>query len=192
MNGPYNVVTSTNPSGGTKVAKGSTVTLNYNVRPGAQTLPDVSGLSVSDATAKLSKAGWKNVITSATPVASLKFKNGDVVSTNPPAGKTIPLNTQIVLNVSGGGVAVPASGRAVAGRCPGQAEPGGPDLPDHHRFRAAGNDARHGLEVLAEPRQAGASERLGDDLRGAGHDDVAEPVDLAEYQPEYESEPVTE
>ncbi len=49
LNGPYNMVTTTSPGGGTKVAQGSTVTLNYNVRPGSQTLPDVSGLSVSDA-----------------------------------------------------------------------------------------------------------------------------------------------
>ena len=108
LNGPYNVVTSTNPSGGTKVAKGSTVTLNYNVRPGAQALPDVSGLTVSEATAKLSKAGWKDVTESATPVATLKFKKDQVVSTNPSAGQTVPLNTQIVLNVAGDSVAVPA------------------------------------------------------------------------------------
>ncbi|HEX6934207.1 MAG TPA: Stk1 family PASTA domain-containing Ser/Thr kinase [Streptosporangiaceae bacterium] len=108
LSGPYNVVTSTNPGGGTKVAKGSTVVLNYNVRPGAQTLPDVSGLSVSDATAKLRQAGWKNVATNPNPVASLKYANGDVVSTNPAAGQQVPLTTQIVLNVSGGGVAVPA------------------------------------------------------------------------------------
>src|SRR5262249_13422220 len=42
VNGPYNKVISTNPPGGTKVAKGSQVTLNYNVRPGNQVLPDVS------------------------------------------------------------------------------------------------------------------------------------------------------
>ena len=107
VNGPYNVVTTTNPSGGTKVAKGSTVVLNYNVRPGAQTLPDVSGLSVSDATAKLNQAGWKNVTTDPNPVASLKFKSGAVVSSKPSAGQTVPLTTQIVLNVSGGGVPVP-------------------------------------------------------------------------------------
>jgi beta-lactam-binding protein with PASTA domain/tRNA A-37 threonylcarbamoyl transferase component Bud32 len=108
VNGPYNVVLTTSPSGGTKVAKNSTVTLNYNVRPGAKTLPDVSGLSVSDATAELKKAGWKNVTTNPNPVASLHFKNGQVVSTNPSAGKSLSLTTPIVLNVSGGGVRVPA------------------------------------------------------------------------------------
>jgi hypothetical protein len=130
LNGPYNVVTRTNPSGGTKVAKGSTVTLNYNVKPGAQTLPDVSGLSVSDATAQLSKAGWKNVITSASPVASLKFKNGDVVSTNRRPVRRFRW-TRRSCSTCPAAVSRCYSGRAVAGRCPGQVEPGWPDLPDH-------------------------------------------------------------
>jgi beta-lactam-binding protein with PASTA domain/tRNA A-37 threonylcarbamoyl transferase component Bud32 len=107
LTGPYGVVTSTSPSGGTKVAKGSPVTLNYNVRPGKQTLPDVSKMSVAAATAKLNKLGWSNVTASQTLVASLRIAKGDVVSTNPTAGQTIPLSQQIVLNVSGGGVAVP-------------------------------------------------------------------------------------
>jgi beta-lactam-binding protein with PASTA domain/tRNA A-37 threonylcarbamoyl transferase component Bud32 len=107
VNGPYNKVITTSPSGGTKVAKGSTVTLNYNVRPGAQAIPDVSGLSVSAATAKLNKAGWKNVTQSSTPVASLKVQPNHVVGTSPAAGKTVSLRTQIVLNVAGDSVAVP-------------------------------------------------------------------------------------
>jgi eukaryotic-like serine/threonine-protein kinase len=106
--GPYNRVISTNPSPGTKVAKGSQVTLNYNVRPGKQALPDVSGSTVAAAEAQLSGQGWKNVtIGPSSPVPSLKFKKGEVISTNPPAGKVISLATPIVLNVSGGGVAVP-------------------------------------------------------------------------------------
>jgi serine/threonine-protein kinase len=109
LNGPYNKVTKVSPSGGTKVAENSTVTLTYNVRPGAQALPSVEGLTVAEATAKLSKAGWKDVTTSASPVASLKYPDaGKVVSTNPPAGNTVPLTTQIVLNVSGKSTTVPA------------------------------------------------------------------------------------
>ena len=115
VDGPYNKVISTSPPGGTKVAKGSQVILNYNVRPGPQTLPDVSKMSVEAATAKLSSLGWKNVITNTTPVASLKIPKHEVVSTDPAAGQTVPLSKQIVLNVSGGGVAVPTlSGLALA------------------------------------------------------------------------------
>jgi len=115
VTGPYNVVTSTSPAGGTKVAKGSQVTLKYNVKPGKQTLPDVSKMSVAAATAELHSRGWKNVTTSGSPVASLKIKKGDVISTNPSAGATIPLTQQIVLNVSGGGVAVPELSGLAAG-----------------------------------------------------------------------------
>jgi serine/threonine-protein kinase len=69
----------------------------------------VSGLPVDQATAKLSKAGWKNVTTSATPVASLKYPDaGTVVNTNPPAGQQVPLTTQIVLRVSGKSTTVPS------------------------------------------------------------------------------------
>jgi eukaryotic-like serine/threonine-protein kinase len=107
VTGPYNVVITTRPSGGTKVDKGSQVTLNYNVRPGKQTLPDVSNMTATDAIALLNKDGWKNVTTNPSLVASLKFKKGYVVTTDPSAGKRISLTTAIVLNVSGGGVAVP-------------------------------------------------------------------------------------
>src|SRR5258708_15085770 len=106
--GPYDTVLSTRPSPGTKVAKGSQVVLNYNVSPKKAALPTVSGLTVAAAKAKLSAGGWSNVTTAPSLVASLKYKNGDVISTNPPAGQTISVSTQIVLNVSGGGVPVPA------------------------------------------------------------------------------------
>src|SRR5262245_19156711 len=108
VTGPYNKVTTISPSAGTKVPEGSTVTLNYNVKPGAQALPDVRGLTVDQATAQLNKDGWKDVTTSASPVATLKYNKGEVASTNPQPGATIPLSTQIVLNVAGRSVAVPA------------------------------------------------------------------------------------
>jgi eukaryotic-like serine/threonine-protein kinase len=109
LNGPYNKVTKVSPSGGTKVAENSTVTLTYNVRPGAQALPDVSGKSVDEATAILHQKGWKNVTQSSAPVASLKYPDaGTVVSTNPPAGKQVSLTTEIVLRVSGKSTTVPS------------------------------------------------------------------------------------
>jgi serine/threonine-protein kinase len=107
VTGPYNQVTTTSPAGGTKVPKGSQVILNYNVKAGPRTLPDVSNMTVQDAIAKLNQAGWNNVTTNPSLVPSLKIKKGYVVSTDPSAGKTIPLTAPISLNVSGGGVAVP-------------------------------------------------------------------------------------
>ena len=107
VTGPYNTVTSTTPSGGTKVAQNSTVILKYNVQPGSKTIPDVSGKTADAAIAELNKHGWKNVTTSATPVASLQYKKGQVVTTSPAAGQTVSLRTQIILNVAGDSVAVP-------------------------------------------------------------------------------------
>jgi eukaryotic-like serine/threonine-protein kinase len=107
VTGPYNQVTTTRPAGGTKVPKGSQVILNYNVKAGPRTLPDVSNMTVQDAIAKLNQAGWNNVTTNPSLVPSLKIKKGYVVSTDPSAGKTISLTAPISLNVSGGGVAVP-------------------------------------------------------------------------------------
>ncbi len=106
--GPYNEVTSTDPSGTSTAPKGSTVTVNYNVRPGAKAVPSVAGLTIPDATAKLATAGFKLVMKNPSPVASLSIVQGDVVSTNPIAGTREPVGATIVLNVSGGGVRVPS------------------------------------------------------------------------------------
>src|SRR5215469_9688408 len=103
---PYNTVTSTSPAAGTKVSKDSFVTLNYNVPPGATAIPEVRGKNVQEATAILKNAGFKN-ITTGRRVASLTVPAGEVVRTRPPQGKVEPLNTPILLIVSGGGVRVP-------------------------------------------------------------------------------------
>jgi eukaryotic-like serine/threonine-protein kinase len=105
--GQYNTVTSTNPASGAKVSKGSFVTLNYNVPPGATAIPNVTGKSVVDATAILKHAGFKNVTADPTLVPNLRIGSGLVVRTDPHKGTTVKLSTLIVLKVSGGGVAVP-------------------------------------------------------------------------------------
>ncbi len=104
--GPANVVTSTSPAAGSLAKKGSTVTVNYNAKPGAKALPDVRGLTVTEAEAKLSAAGFKTVTPSQQAHASV-ITSGNVVSTTPPAGTKVSITTQIVLNLSGGGVHVP-------------------------------------------------------------------------------------
>jgi len=76
------------------------------VPPGATAIPDVSGKSVQAAISVLKNSGFKN-ITTGRQVASLTVSQGDVVRTRPPKGKVEPLNTPIVLLVSGGGVKVP-------------------------------------------------------------------------------------
>jgi eukaryotic-like serine/threonine-protein kinase len=105
--GPYQVVTSVSPAAGTKVNKGTAVTLNYSVPPGATAIPNVAGKTVAEATTILHKAGFKNVTASPTPVANLTYPAREVVRTDPPKGDTVKLSTPIVLKVSGGGIAVP-------------------------------------------------------------------------------------
>ncbi len=105
--GPYNQVISENPSPGSKVARGSSITLNYYVRPGTKSLPDVSGMTQGAATDLLKKDGWTNVVPGTTPVASSTVPSGDVVNTSPPTGSQVPFGDQVTLNISGGGTVMP-------------------------------------------------------------------------------------
>ncbi len=94
------------PAGGTPLPKGSTVTLYYAVKPGKVAIPQVQGLNVSQATTALTKAGFTVAPTTNT-VVSTTITKGLVVSTTPPYGTTAAPGTQVTLEVSGGGVAVP-------------------------------------------------------------------------------------
>ncbi|MDA8321164.1 MAG: Stk1 family PASTA domain-containing Ser/Thr kinase [Actinomycetota bacterium] len=95
-----------NPAGGTSVPKGSTVTLYYAVKPGKVAIPQVQGLTVSQATNRLTKAGFTVAPTTKT-VVSTTISKGLVVGSTPPSGTSAAPGTQVTLNVSGGGVAVP-------------------------------------------------------------------------------------
>ena len=117
LTGPYDKVISTNPIYGTKERRGTHVVLRYNFKPGPKVIPSVRGDSVSQATQLLTKDGWQ-VQQGANPVASIKVKSGDVVSTSPAVGTSLALGQTITLNVSGGGVRVPS----VLGLPLGQAE----------------------------------------------------------------------
>jgi beta-lactam-binding protein with PASTA domain/tRNA A-37 threonylcarbamoyl transferase component Bud32 len=105
--GVPNVVTRTSPAVGQLASRGSTVTVFYNARPGAKAVPQVRGMSVTDAEGALSAAGFKVVNQNPTQKASLRIPAGNVVSTTPPAGSKVSPSTVIVLNVSGGGKQVP-------------------------------------------------------------------------------------
>ncbi len=106
--GPYNVVTRTSPAATQLEPRGSSVTVFYNVPPGAKALPSVKGLSEAAAVALLNKDGWKNVNPSSSEKASVTIAQGHVVSTDPAAGNRVSLNTPILLNLSGGGTKVPS------------------------------------------------------------------------------------
>jgi len=84
---PAGQVAGTNPAGGASVERGSTVTVV--VSQGQPTVPELRGLSVAEATAKLEAAGLKKGgvygppgghVFLSTPGSGTKVKNGDSVS----------------------------------------------------------------------------------------------------------------
>jgi serine/threonine-protein kinase len=97
------------PSGGSKVAKGSTVTLNVSegpAPPGNVQVPSVVNLDAAQATHVLHQAGFK---VTAVRQSSTTIPKNMVISTNPAAGSTEPHGSTIVMTYSSGPprVAVP-------------------------------------------------------------------------------------
>ncbi len=107
-------VISVDPKSGTQVQKGSTVKYTVSkgpVPPKQVTVPDVTGLTQSDASAKLGQAGLE--VGSVTQQFSGSVPNGQVISQNPAAGQTVNAGDSVSLVVSEGQkpparVAVPA------------------------------------------------------------------------------------
>ncbi|HEX9034186.1 MAG TPA: Stk1 family PASTA domain-containing Ser/Thr kinase [Streptosporangiaceae bacterium] len=105
--GTANQVFKTSPSAGTNVARNSTVTVYYYVPPGAKAIPNVANMSPQQATAKLKNDGFSQVTVGTSQVASMTIASGNVATTTPAVGTSVPLNTPITLNLSGGGTKVP-------------------------------------------------------------------------------------
>ncbi|HJP75477.1 MAG TPA: PASTA domain-containing protein, partial [Pseudonocardiaceae bacterium] len=84
-----NRVLSTNPNANTPVPSGTQVTLNIGATPGPQQVPDVSGLSLQDATAKLQALGFQ-VAQSPNPQTTTDSNKVNTVVPNSqsPAGNT--------------------------------------------------------------------------------------------------------
>jgi serine/threonine-protein kinase len=98
-------VIKTDPAGGDSIAKGGTVKVYVSKGQGSIKIPDVTKLSQQDAQAKLTTAGFTNVVPVPDPQSTLP--QGEVDHTNPVPGTSIPPGQQITLYVSGGGVKVP-------------------------------------------------------------------------------------
>ena len=93
-------VLSSDPAAGKKVKQNSTVTLTVSAGSGNVTIPtDVVGKSKDEATNELKFLGF-NVIP--TTQASDSVADGDVISTNPPAGTGVPKGSTVTLTVSSG------------------------------------------------------------------------------------------
>jgi eukaryotic-like serine/threonine-protein kinase len=94
---PAGQVINSDPPTGQQASRGSTVTLI--VSQGQVTVPNVVGLSLSDATNQLQSAGLK--VTSNTDSSSSK-PAGQVTSQNPAAGSAVAPSTSVTVTVSAG------------------------------------------------------------------------------------------
>jgi len=97
-------VISTDPAGGSAIAKGGTV--QVYVSSGAQkvTLPNVTGMQSAAAQQKLASEGLNNVQTQ--PDATSTLPQGEVDHMSPQPGTSVDPNQLITLYISGGGATV--------------------------------------------------------------------------------------
>ncbi len=96
---PSGLVIRQSPAAGTRVEKGSKVSIVVSGGPASAPVTDVEGLSASEALAKLRKAGFKP---RATKETSSTVPAGKVIGTNPPAGTEKQLGSPVVVLVSSG------------------------------------------------------------------------------------------
>ena len=102
---PKGQVSDQNPAAGTSVAKGTTVDLTVSSGPNSVQVPDVSGLNQDDATAKLQAAGL--TVSTADTVPSAVQAQGNVLDTDPAAGKTVNKGSAVALHLASGSATVP-------------------------------------------------------------------------------------
>jgi serine/threonine-protein kinase len=96
---PVGQVIGQSPEAGTKVDKGSTVTLQVSSGPGKVNVPFVTGLKESTATKALNKRGL-NV--DSTSQHSATVPKGEVIRSSPPDGTSVDKGSRVQLVVSSG------------------------------------------------------------------------------------------
>ena len=96
---PEGTVISTDPKGGTKADKGSTVTVTVSSGPATAQVPTVGGLSRKSARARLHNAGFD--IEERTE-ASDTVPSGKAIRTSPPSGTTQQKGSTVILLLSSG------------------------------------------------------------------------------------------
>jgi beta-lactam-binding protein with PASTA domain len=97
-------VIKTDPSGGSSIAKGGTVTVFVSKGVAKIQVPNVTGMQSAQAQQKLASVGLNNVVTKSDPQSTQP--QGQVDHMNPQPGTQVDPNTRITLYVSGGGTQV--------------------------------------------------------------------------------------
>ena len=95
---PKGLVLAQDPADGTKVPKGSTVTLRVSSGTGQVKVPAVEGQNLNDAVATVVRAGLTPVVIQ---VPSQEAK-GTVLAQDPPANEQVQAGSKVRMNVSGG------------------------------------------------------------------------------------------
>ncbi|MBT1174303.1 Stk1 family PASTA domain-containing Ser/Thr kinase [Bifidobacterium sp. LC6] len=98
--------TKMSPKAGSKVAKGSSVSVWFSAGPQSVSVPDVKGMSQSEARAKLEKAGFK-VSSSVKTEDSADIDKDEVTRTDPAAGSPATKGSTITIYVSSGMTSMP-------------------------------------------------------------------------------------
>ncbi|HYH48351.1 MAG TPA: Stk1 family PASTA domain-containing Ser/Thr kinase, partial [Acidimicrobiia bacterium] len=96
---PSGEVFDQNPTAGTRIEEGETVTLRVSLGKGQVRVPDVAGESLDDAQSRLSDAGLNYRVLQET---SDSVEAGKVTRTDPPAGSQAPKDSEVKLYVSAG------------------------------------------------------------------------------------------
>ncbi|OBG86022.1 serine/threonine protein kinase [Mycobacterium sp. NS-7484] len=97
---PPEYVIGTEPSANSMAAAGDEITVNVSAGPEQRVIPDVAGLTPSQARQKLKDAGFEKVKESASP--STPEQKGRVLATNPPANQTAGVIYEVTLVVGSG------------------------------------------------------------------------------------------
>jgi len=97
------LVISQDPSAGTKIEKGSHVTIVVSAGPATAALINVAGLSAKQALERLRKAEFKPTLK---PQASTSIPAGTVIATDPSAGTEVQVGSSVTVLVSSGPKAV--------------------------------------------------------------------------------------
>ncbi len=96
------------PTSGTDAPVGSTVDLSVSSGPGTIAIPDVRGMTASDAKDTLRKRGFPNVKVAGDQIDDTTYPQGQVAKTKPKVGDVVDPTSTIILEISSGKVTVPS------------------------------------------------------------------------------------
>jgi serine/threonine-protein kinase len=99
-NRPVDQVIAQSPLGDSRVKEGTSITLTYSTGPGNTSVPTIAGDTTAAARAQLRSNGLK--VSRITTTSSTNVAQGQVISSSPGAGSSVPNGSSVSLVVSSG------------------------------------------------------------------------------------------